>query len=646
MYRRKGDVSAKGGEWGGRVPAKRKDALLEEVSSIGSGTRIRTSVTRARTWCPAARRSRKKTYNSITKDRAMVNHSHEFRVTTVEQPSTDILAQFIQANEARDYRIYTESMDAALEAKAHALFPHFRVEEGDVIVDAGSGTGSLAELAARHFYGARVMALDLSHELQERAKEKQALIELVFGDASKKHFPDNTLAVKYYSTSGHEIESFGGEGSMRRAMEVTFRELKPGGQVIVRDFAKPSRTEPIFMKIHSSVGMNAIPENEREIDYNLLSTKQLLERFHKEFRGGGIFQYELVRIDGEEYISMDPEWAHEFYLRKDYTGNWRQEIKEKYTYWSMEQAKDLLESIGYVNVQVIPDPNEWIVEHRLRGKIELFEMNDGELKSIDFPSTHMMVIGQKPERSDGKKPTAHIVESVDYAKQISSIAIDLNHKTIQIDKKQFTVESHRPVIGVHKHIYTLASSETPRVLKIVKPDALNLHSAFRSMYQVIERQNVLQLYRTPHAKVLEHDPFGPPFRYLIQEAIPEGAMCAGDLILKGELSDEDIRQIAEIVKQYEGQKEWQLDMNPYSWFRITKEDGTTLMTYATGKVYRYDDRWEFLKVGLLQWIDPVFVKNAQEHNTPLPTKKAAQVFARHFEHSTDPEIFRWRKYFS
>lgn len=310
-----------------------------------------------------------------------------------------IRKDFETANEHRDYSIYTRLMDAAVEAKARSLFPHFNVKKGDIIVDAGSGTGALTKLVLRTFPDAKVFALDISKELQKRMNKGESHIKIVFGDAAEQNFLDNSVAVKYYSTSGHEIESFGGRGRMRMAIENTFQELKPGGRVVIRDFAKPSGVNPVYMKILSRVGVDSIPQdvNSENIDYNVLSTRALFDRFQKEFGGGSAFHYERVVIDGEEYFKIDQEWAHEFYLRKDYTANWRQEIKEKYTYWTMEEARQTLNDIGYVNVRVIPDPNEYILNNRLEGKIALYELVDGgRLRLVQFPPTHMVIVGEKP----------------------------------------------------------------------------------------------------------------------------------------------------------------------------------------------------------------------------------------------------------
>src|SRR3990167_4845031 len=149
----------------------------------------------------------------------------------IEHREDPIAERFRTANDKRDYKVYERLMDAAIDAKAHSIFPHFSsIDEGDVIVDAGSGTGILTELAARTFPEARVIALDISHELMERATDGRALTSIVYGDASAQNFPESSVKVKYYSTSGHEIESFGGEGRMVQTVSNSFKEIKPGGR--------------------------------------------------------------------------------------------------------------------------------------------------------------------------------------------------------------------------------------------------------------------------------------------------------------------------------------------------------------------------------------------------------------------------------
>jgi len=560
-----------------------------------------------------------------------------------EEIKEEIKAEFARANEDRDYSIYTRSMDAALAAKASSIFPHFTIEEGDVIVDAGSGTGAMAERAGREFRGAQVYALDISHELMNLASEQQALINLVYGDAREQNFPENSVKIKYFSTSGHEIESFGGPGSMRTAAKNTFKELAPGGRIVIRDFAKPSRTEPVYMQILSKIGLDYPPEGtpENEIDYNVLSTLALLERFRAEFGGGNEFSYELENIGGEDYIKISPEWAHEFYLRKDYTANWRQEIKEKYTFWTPQEARQIFEAEGYTNVQVIPDPNKYILENRLNGKVALFEMRDGQLQPMPFPPTHMVVTGEKPSTKQVSaaetKPKA-----IDYQELLSAIEVDEEKGLVRVGDREFQVQP-TPIIGSKKRIFQLA--DKPQVLKVPREDARNLHEVFKSLFQIIDRQEVLEQFSTPHLEIVDSDPEGPPYRFVVQQSAPEDALSAAELIMNGQLTEDDIRQIAEIANKYEESKQWQLDTNPHSWFKVRNEDGSTQLTYASGKVYRYDERWAFGRIGLLQWIDPQYVKMAEDFSAAIPTQKEYEALVQRWP-EPDPTLEPWKKYLS
>ncbi len=551
---------------------------------------------------------------------------------------------FLTANQGRDYSIYTRFMDAALHAKAHSLFPYFgELNENAVIVDAGSGTGQLAELAAREFRGASVYALDISHELLEMAEKGKSLIHLVNGNAIHRNFPPNSVDVKYYSTSGHEIETFGGEGSMEQAVKNTLTELKPGGKIVIRDFVKPNRKEPIYMKIHQQADVIDIPIDTPidDIDYNLLSPVALFRRFHQEFQEGNAFSYEEVKRDGETYFKLSPKWAYEFYMRKDYTANWRQEIKEKYSYWTLEDARSYLENCGFTNVKTIADPNQFIVSKRLKGQIELYEENQGELNPIDFPPTHMIIVGEKPYDI---KVRARAIEdkdpAIDYEKIISTVRIDRDTHRVYIGEDIFEVED---ILEGSKTYICRLKNDTSKVLKIVRADTYNLHNVFKSIYQIIERQNVLDAYETPHVHLLSHDGPKPPYRYLIQEDIPKGSVNAAELIKGHALKEDDIRQMAEIVNKYEKKKEWQIDTNPYSWFRVTQDDGTTQMIYVSNKVYRYDEQWKFRKVGLLQWLDPKYVENANYFSAEIPTAKEYEELQNMWSQESE-EISAWKKY--
>ncbi len=531
------------------------------------------------------------------------------------------------ANDGRDYSIYARAMDAAEDAKALDIFPHIDVAEGATILDLGAGTAALSERAARFFSRAQVIAQDISHELLEIADHRRALIKLLFGNALDQVLPDNSIDAAICSSCGHEIESFCGPGSMLSVLSVILKELKPGGRFVVRDFIKPDLQGEILMEIVGEdlfAAQASVASISGAPDYPKRSAAELFFLFHREFRGGGAFDYSIEQRGDRSFIRLPAEWAYEFYMRKDYVANWHNEISEKYSYWTAKEAELSFRAAGFADVKVIPHRNAWLVDNRLTGKIALFRgTGSSELEALPFFDTHMVVIGAKPGSTNTQSSSAEL-HVVDYDRMLASISIDRGARTLRIGERTFPLSEESGVIGSKREVFYLKPDDgVRRVLKIPRTNGLNTHNCFKAMQQTIERQGILEHYKVPHLKVLDFDRSGPPYRYLLQEALPPGARSAAELLRNGELSERDVAQMAAIVNRFELEKRWQLDTNPFNWFRVTKDSGETEMVYADGKVYKFDERWAFARVGLLQWIDPNYVSLARDNCAVIPSAASA-----------------------
>ena len=560
-----------------------------------------------------------------------------------------------RANVGRDYSVYIWRMDAASEAKVMSLFSRFHeIFDGMKIVDMGSGTGLVAEKIAEKCrklgFSVEVFAVDVSHEFYD-ASSDQPLIQLIFGDASTAVLPDNSVDCIYFSTSGHEIESFCGRGKMKVAVARAFNALRSDGQLIIRDFVKPNIPGPILMEIPRDDGVSVDLETPSEkIDYNQLSTYAKFLRFHHEFAGGGAFTFTECMIAGKQLIQIDAEWAYEFYMRKEYTGNWRNEIKEKYSYWTLQEANEVLAATGFTEITVEEDSSEFMLNNWLRGKIGLFQLADDKtLNVIDFPPTHMIISGRKPTSEATNEITATQPNSVDFQELIDSIEVDEANGVINFYPSTSIAIEPRPVaVGTKFTLYKLR--DNPRqVIKIPNRNYFNSLrysqqvNQFKALLQTVELQSILEQFQTPHLAVTATDPEGPPYRFLIQEALPEGSTCAADLILSGNLAEEDIRQFCEIINQYETNKTYQLDSNPFAWYRVPQPDGTFRLTYLSGKVYSYHDNWKFSQIGLLQWTDNNYLENASYYSAAIPKKNEQLHFAHAWYASSD--VFSiWKKY--
>jgi ubiquinone/menaquinone biosynthesis C-methylase UbiE len=550
-------------------------------------------------------------------------------------------------HEGRDYKIYTRSMDAAIEAKAHSILSRFgEVPENATIVDIGSGTGKLAEYIARFYrnQNVEVYAVDVSHELLEIAENNRSFMNLVYGDATElDSLPGNWADISYHGTVGHEINTLLGEEGLQKALKATLHILKPGGREVWRDFAKPNIQGNVLMQIIAESGTDHIDEATTDgfLDYSKLSTQALFRLFHTEFLGGNAFEYSTVTIDGTSYIELPARFAHEFMLRKDYTANWRQEIEEEYLYWTPDDAMQALEDAGFVDVRVEPDDNEFIRTNRLDGKVAVYQRNGDELKELTF-DTHMVVVGHKPavegvEEYKGPDP------AVDYQKILDTIIVNSEDGSASIGDHAFKLDASVGM-GAHKRVFKLQGED--KVIKIVRPDRPNTHNVFKAMLQMIERQYVLEEHSVPHMPLTSVDPEGPPYRFVTQEIIPDESQSAAELILNGGLTENDVMHMAEIVNDFELGKEWQLDTNPHNWYRVHDENGEARMVYIGGTVYAYDEKWEFSRVGLLQWVDTTFVESGEYSSSAIPKAYEAAEFAGTWA-TLDTENARlWRKYLS
>lgn len=88
--------------------------------------------------------------------------------------------------------------------------------------------------------------------------------------------------------------------------------------------------------------------------------------------------------------------AAEFLSRKDYSDNWQSEMHETFCFWDFNEWKDNLKQAGFsIHPSSHSFTNEWIVKNRWVDKVTLFSLENNNLKKIDYPLTHMILIGVK-----------------------------------------------------------------------------------------------------------------------------------------------------------------------------------------------------------------------------------------------------------
>ena len=129
------------------------------------------------------------------------------------------------------YDLMNRVMTVGLDQRWRRLAVRAVVWPGDRVLDACCGTGDLAVEAERR--GGRVVGLDFSPQMLERARRKSGTIEWVQGDALALPFADSAFDAATVGFGVRNLED----------LEIGLRELarvlRPGGKVAVLEITRP-----------------------------------------------------------------------------------------------------------------------------------------------------------------------------------------------------------------------------------------------------------------------------------------------------------------------------------------------------------------------------------------------------------------------
>jgi demethylmenaquinone methyltransferase/2-methoxy-6-polyprenyl-1,4-benzoquinol methylase len=129
------------------------------------------------------------------------------------------------------YDVMNRLMTAGLDRRWRRLAAREAVWPGDRVLDACCGTGDLAIEAERR--GGRVVGLDFSERMLERARRKSGTIEWVQGDALALPFEDGSFDAATCGFGVRNLEDLaGGLAELRRV-------LRPGGRIAVLEITRP-----------------------------------------------------------------------------------------------------------------------------------------------------------------------------------------------------------------------------------------------------------------------------------------------------------------------------------------------------------------------------------------------------------------------
>lgn len=312
----------------------------------------------------------------------------------------------------RDYNTYVRQMDEIADLKYAETQSYIRPGR---IGDIGCAVGSWVRLACKEerfresdFYGIEVARhlYDICTQRKHNGEFENPFVFFAQRNAvTGLVFEPNSMNTIHTSSLTHEIESYGSREDLFRFIQNRYSELANGGIWVNRDVVGPAdKDKVVLMTLNHTDGRK--DDYDREFssrdalrDYlEGLSTYARFLRFAMDFRKaeGYKLSYKLVVIDEVQYVELTLREACEFMSRKDYTGNWQSEMHETFCFWDFDEWKAVLEETGFRVLQESRAyTNEWIVDNRLKGKVELFEIRQGALARLDYPVTNVILVAEK-----------------------------------------------------------------------------------------------------------------------------------------------------------------------------------------------------------------------------------------------------------
>lgn len=339
-----------------------------------------------------------------------------------------LLTESGSLTETRNYSTYASGMNHSALMKVKYQDIREAVVPGR-IVDEGCADGALIVELSKDFPDSDLIGIEITSEFLARCLERlragefgQSFVHFHQRNLMHPIFEDDSISCTICNSTTHEIWSYGeGKKSLTNYLAMKFKQLQPGGRIIIRDVVGPEKKDrEVYLWADPDNGSNEDPYKQFDTPADLapylgaLSTAARFRRFAHQYladmraarrRGAeSTIVFREEDVDGKHYFVLSLKDATEFMTKKDYIDNWRSELNEEFSFMSFSDWKDVLKQIGFSIVENPNEPqassrayaNQWIVDNRFKGKTELFEMQGGTLVSIAFPETNMVLVAEKP----------------------------------------------------------------------------------------------------------------------------------------------------------------------------------------------------------------------------------------------------------
>ena len=320
--------------------------------------------------------------------------------------------------DTRNYTTYARAMSGIIRLKYLDIREAIRPGR---IADEGCADGALLAEISRDFPDSDLYGIDLSAEFAGRFHERQragefagAYVHFFHRNLLDRIFEPSSIDTTICNSTLHELWSYARqEDTVRGYLAEKFRQLRPGGRLIIRDVVGPENGDgKVFLHCQTADGISLSGEKwkvqtQRPPDWlQPLSTYSRFLVFANDFLpcrrpAGGAFAFKPIQQDGLPGFIVSLRVAGEFLSRKDYIDNWQSELNEEFCFWSFPEWKRVLSETGF---QVLENPshdgkasraftNPWIIQNRYENHARLFSLKGNPLP---WPPTNMVLVGEKP----------------------------------------------------------------------------------------------------------------------------------------------------------------------------------------------------------------------------------------------------------
>lgn len=330
----------------------------------------------------------------------------------VELHNDPLLGDEGDITDTRDYETYRQAFEDGAKRKYEVIRPY--VKNGR-IVDIGCATGEIIKLMGEDtkLGEADLYGIEASQKLykicEQRRQDGHFKNENTFfyqrNIMTDIIFPNNSVDTTTTFSLTHEIESYLGRDALYEFLKRLYDQTTPGGVFINSDVVGPdNKDQVVIMKLSDQDGhteswqdIQDTPKVSTEHLQNL-STLGRFRRFTQDFRTEYSQPIAFRQADelGTQYIELRLADASDFLSKKDYCDSWYSEMHETFCYWSFSDWQHAIESVGFsLHEASHAYQNDWIIENRYRPTSELYISKDGNLETINFPVTNMLLIAEK-----------------------------------------------------------------------------------------------------------------------------------------------------------------------------------------------------------------------------------------------------------